>query len=65
MKINTPNGLKEKSLWHNLDTQSVGGNYICLPQYITIDRKPENGCEIQNADDGVSVIMMQLNLVNT
>ena len=34
-------------------------------QYIAIDRNPENGCEIQNADDGVSGIMIQLKLVKT
>ena len=50
------------SIWY-----VVGGHWINagLPQYITIDRKPENGCEIQNAADGVSVIMMQLYLVKT
>jgi hypothetical protein len=31
--------------------------------YVAQDRKPENGCEIQNAADGVSGIMMQLKLV--
>ena len=36
-----------------------------LTQYIAIDRKPENGCEIQNAADGVFGIMMQLKLVKT
>ena len=43
----------------------IGGHWInaCLPQYIAIDRKLENGCEIQNAADGVSGIMIQLNLV--
>ena len=34
-------------------------------QYIEIDTKPENGCEIQNAADGVSGIIMQLKLVKT
>ena len=45
----------------------IGGHWINsgLPQYIAIDRKPENGCEIQNAADGVSDIMMQLKLVKT
>ena len=34
----------------------VGGHYInaSLPQYIAIDRKHENDCEIPNAADGVS-----------
>ena len=34
-----------------------------LPQYIVIDRNTENGCEIQNADDGFSGILIQLKLV--
>ena len=50
------------SIWYG-----IGGHWInaSLPQYIEIDRKPENGCEIQNAADGVSDIMMQLKLVKT
>ena len=36
-----------------------------MPQYIAIDRKPENCCEIQNAADGVSSTMIQLKLVKT
>ena len=45
----------------------IGGHWTNdgFPQYITIDRNPENGCEIHNAADGVSGTMMQLNLVNT
>ena len=45
----------------------IGGHWInpVFPQYISIDRKPENGCEIQNAADGVSGIMMPLKLVKT
>ena len=45
----------------------IGGHWINagLTQYIAIDRKPENGCEIQNASDGVSGIMIQLKLVKT
>ena len=45
----------------------IGGHYINagLSQYIAIDRKPENDCEIPNAADGVSGIMMQLKLVKT
>ena len=44
-----------------------GGNWINhgLPQYISIDRKPENGCEIQNAACGRSGVMMQLRLVKS
>jgi hypothetical protein len=34
-----------------------------LPQYVAIDRKPENGCEIQNAACGMSGVMLQLKLV--
>ena len=45
----------------------IGGHWINagLTQCIAIDIKPENGCEISNSADGVSVIMMQLKLVNT
>ena len=45
----------------------IGGHWINagLPQYIEIDRKPENGCEIQNSSDGVSGKIMQLKLVKT
>ena len=45
----------------------IGGQWINagLLQYIAIDRNPENGCEIQNATDGVSGIIMQLKLVKT
>ncbi|KAI2491366.1 Transposase IS4 [Fragilaria crotonensis] len=33
------------------------------PQYVAIDRKPENGCEIQNAACGRSGVMLRLKLV--
>jgi Transposase IS4 len=48
------------SRWYGL-----GGHWINhgLPQYIAIDRKPENGCEIQNAACGVSGVMLRLKLV--
>ena len=44
-----------------------GGHWINigLPMYIAIDRKPENGCEIQNSCCGRSGIMMRLKLVKT
>jgi hypothetical protein len=44
-----------------------GGHWIehGLPQYVAIDRKPENGCEVQNAACGRSGIMLQLQLVTT
>jgi hypothetical protein len=44
-----------------------GGSWINkgLPEYIAIDRKPENGCEIQNAADGRSGIMIRLRLVKS
>jgi hypothetical protein len=44
-----------------------GGHWIerGLPHYVAIDRKPENGCEIQNAACGRSGIMMQLQVVTT
>lgn len=42
-----------------------GGSWINhgLPHYVSIDRKPESGCEIQNACCGVSGIMLRLQLV--
>ena len=44
-----------------------GGHWIKigLPMYVAIDRNPENGCEIQNAADGKSGIMLCLRLVTT
>ena len=38
---------------------------IGLPMYMAIDRKPENGCEIQNAACGSSGVMLRLKLVKT
>lgn len=38
---------------------------IGLPMYMAIDRKPENGCEIQNAACGKSGVMLRLKLVKT
>ena len=45
----------------------IGGHWINagLPKYIVIGRNPENGCEIQNAANGVYGIIMKLNLVKT
>jgi Transposase IS4 len=44
-----------------------GGHWINLrlPMYIAIDRKPENGCKIQNAACGESGVMIRLKLVKT
>jgi Transposase IS4 len=44
-----------------------GGHWIehGLLHYVAIDRKPENGCEVQNAACGRSGIMLQLQLVTT
>ena len=44
-----------------------GGHWINhgLPMYVATDRKPKNGCEIQNACCGRSSIMMRLKLVKT
>ena len=33
--------------------------------YIAIDRKPENGCEIQNAACGKSGVILRLKIVTT
>ena len=35
------------------------------PMYVVIDRKPENGCEIQNSAYGHSGVMIQLKVVKT
>ena len=50
------------SRWYGL-----GGDWINigLPMYVEIDRKPENGCEIQNAACGKSGIMISIRLVKT
>ena len=50
------------SRWYGIRSHCINDG---LPQYIAIDRNPENGCEIQNADVGVSGIMIQLKLVKT
>jgi Transposase IS4 len=44
-----------------------GGHWINmgLPMYIAIDRKPENGCEIQNMACGQSGVMIRLKVVKT
>ena len=36
-----------------------------LPMYVAFDRKPEDGCEIQNVCCGKCGIMMQLRLVKS
>ena len=44
-----------------------GGNWINhgLPMFISMERKAEDGCEIQNAACGRTSIMIQLKLVKT
>ena len=44
-----------------------GGHWIehGLPQYVAIDGKPENDCEIHNSACGRSGMMKQLQLVTT
>ena len=44
-----------------------GGHWINhgLPMYVAINRKPENGCEIQNVACGHSGVMIQLKVVKT
>jgi Transposase IS4 len=44
-----------------------GGEWINhgLPFYVAIDRKPENGCEIQSACCGISGVMMRLRVVKS
>ena len=50
------------SRWYGL-----GGHWIDLglPQYVAIDHKPENMCEIQDAACGRCSVMMRLELVTT
>lgn len=45
----------------------LAGDWIAreIPMYVAIDRKPENGCEIQNAACGHSGILLRLNVVTT
>ena len=45
------------SRWYGL-----GGSWVKkgLPHYVAIDRKPENGCEIQNSACGVSGVLLRL-----
>ena len=50
------------SRWYGLGGQWIN---IGLPMYVTIDRKPESGCEIQNAACGVSGVMLRLLLVKS
>ena len=44
-----------------------GGHWINhgLPMKVAINRKPENGCEIQNTCCGRNMIMMRLKLLKT
>lgn len=50
------------SRWHGM-----GGDWINagLPMYVAIDRKPENGCMIQNACCSSSGVMLRLRMVKT
>jgi hypothetical protein len=43
----------------------VIGSTFGLPHYVAIDRKPEKGCEVQNAALGRSGIMLNIRLVTT
>jgi len=51
---------ESKSRWY-----SMGGYWINMgiTMYIAINRKPENGCKIQNSASRKSSIMLQLKLV--
>ena len=53
---------KSMSWWYG-----QGGHWINhgLPMYVAMDRKPENGCEIQNAACGSSGVMIRLKVVKT
>jgi hypothetical protein len=45
----------------------MGGDWINagLPMYVAIDRKPENGCEIQNSCCATSGVMLRLRIVKS
>jgi hypothetical protein len=45
----------------------VGGAYVGvgLPMYLALERKPDNGCEIQNLANVASGIMLRLKLVKS
>lgn len=45
----------------------LGGHYINigLPMYVAMDRKPEDGCEIQCSADGVVGVMCRLKVVKS
>jgi hypothetical protein len=48
------------SKWYGLGKDWIN---IGLPMYVAMERKPEDGCEIQTCCDGVSRIMLRLQLV--
>ena len=48
------------SRWYG---QGCGWINAGLPHYVAIDRKPENGCEIQDSCCGISGIMVRLKVV--
>ena len=50
------------SRWNGLGGHCID---VGIPYYVTIDRKPENSCEIQNAARGRSGIILRIQLVNT
>ena len=50
------------SRWYGMGGHWINGG---LPNYVAMDRKPENGCEIQDAACGDSGIMIRLKLVKT
>ena len=52
-------------LLHKWYGQGGGWTDRGVPMYVAIDRKPENGCEIQHTACGRSGIMLYLQLVST
>ena len=50
------------SMWYGLGGEWIN---IGLSMYIVTDRKPDNGCEIQDAACGRSKIMIRLKLFKT
>lgn len=48
------------SKWYGLDGDLVNDQHGSSNVYVPMERKPENGCEIQTCCDGVSRIMLSL-----
>ena len=50
------------SRWYGMGGSWINGG---LPHFVALDRKPDDGCEIQNCCDGRIGLMMRLKLVKS